>query len=112
MKYFSVELKKNSPFLTYLFYNVSNGDIFAEIVYQKPSPGYPYITFSYSALEEYELIKYELRDVLNGIIGKVDDVIPDIPTAWYNQQYSFDEYIKPLFRGKKIDSILFYGNVK
>ena len=76
----------------YRFYNVFNGEVFAEVTL------YNSLFFSYSVLEDYDVIRYQLRDVLIGIINNGGEKEGGV--------YSFDKYIKPLFRDNKLGEVL------
>ena len=93
MKWFSVEISKvpitttpNSDLpIVYCLYDIRTGDIFFKLELDGEK-------YSYQSLEDYESIGEELKELSL--------------TMREDQPYSYDRYIKPLFRDKKLSEIL------
>jgi len=92
MKYFDIHDIISRYSAQYKFYDISTGHVFAEITYSK------YFPFSYTVLEEYNIIRDELKYTLIKLIKDGGEMECGV--------YSFDRYIKPLFRNNILNNLI------
>lgn len=100
MRQFSVQIDVYVGYTVFSMYNVNTGNVFYKLTqWEKLLNGW--CNHEIKTFEFFEEIKEELRELIN-----IEFISGDGEYNYEYRQYSYDKWILPIFRQKRLDELI------